>query len=412
MEQHGTTAAWPRRRGVTVVCFIVSLIIVLAYGLPVWISLLAALGLGLAFRRGGPFAALTTTLALVLVTALYAVVIQVAGLEDAIYFQPHAKFGHWDHRNHHKVYRRNVSAKMEVPHGNLQAMTAERIAQPRTVRFVTDSQGFRNDRDYHGQKYVLVGDSFIVANGSDQADTLSAQLERDYAISTYNLSYSGDPYDYLLYVEGFRRRHGDDFRILLFLFEGNDFRDSLSHPDRRRVSGLESKLKRLRMIFSDRSVYRVTRVLYDRAVRRKAIADSELVSVTELAAAPFGVHKSYSWVSTREQYRAPEELRIILDLMGDNLEHVFFIPTKYRVYHRHLGRQEPLPHAQWSALHEICEDSDLRCTDLTSELTERSEDLLARGELTWWRDDTHWNRHGIAVAAGRVAEILAPLVAA
>jgi hypothetical protein len=97
--------------------------------------------------------------------------------------------------------------------------------------------------------------------------------------------------------------------------------------------------------------------------------------------------------------------------MGDNLEHVFFIPTKYRVYHRHLGRQEPLPHAQWSALHEICEDSDLRCTDLTSELTERSEDLLARGELTWWRDDTHWNRHGIAVAAGRVAEILAPLVA-
>jgi hypothetical protein len=29
--------------------------------------------------------------------------------------------------------------------------------------------------------------------------------------------------------------------------------------------------------------------------------------------------------------------------------------------------------------------------------------LLKKGEFTWWRDDTHWNRHGIAVAARVVA---------
>lgn len=394
------------RRGLVISSFVVCVLIVLTYGLPASISVVAIVVLGLAFYKGGPFAALTTTLALLLITGLYAVAIQFAGLEDAIYFQPHAKYGSWDHGSHHKVYRRNVTATMEVPHGNLQGMTSESIAVPRTVRFVTDSDGFRNDRDYHGQEYVLLGDSFVVGNGSDQADTLRAQLERDYAIDTYDLAYSGDPYDYLLYVDGFRRRHGDEFRILLFLFEGNDFRDQLSHPDRRRWSGWESAAKRVRMIFSDRSVYRVTRVLFDRAVRRKSIASSELVWVTELGGEPFGVYTPYKGVSEREFYRVPLEMQLSLELMGENLEHVFFIPTKYRVYHRQLGREEPLPNAQWEALQAICEESGFACTDLTAGLVRRSEELLASGELSWWRDDTHWNGHGIAVAAQAVAQRL------
>jgi hypothetical protein len=387
-------------------------VILLLYGLPGWISLPVLVALAVAFYRGGPFAALTTTLVLLLATVAYATLIQAFGLMDAIYFEPHARFGDWDFASHHRVYERDVAVTMPMPHGNLQAMTPEPIAQPRAVRFVTDADGFRNDRAYHGQRWVLVGDSFVVGNGSDQADTLNARLERDHGIESYNLGQAGDPYDYLLYVDGFRRRHGRDFRLLLFFFEGNDFGRTLPHPDRRHTAVWESRAKRLRMLLSDRSVYRVTKVLYERVTHRSAIAGAELVTVRELASGPFALYNPYIEVAERPQYEPPAELGLILDLLAPDTEHVFFIPTKYRVYRRSLGDSGELPHAQWLALRALCEARALASTDLTPALIAQAEELLPGGGLIWWRDDTHWNGEGVAVAARVVAATLQQPVAA
>jgi hypothetical protein len=73
------------------------------------------------------------------------------------------------------------------------------------------------------------------------------------------------------------------------------------------------------------------------------------------------------------------------------------------VYSAHLKPGETLPSAQWDYLNGICRKYTLRCTDLTAPLVRESARLLKKGEFTWWRDDTHWNRHGIAVAARVVA---------
>jgi len=44
--------------------------------------------------------------------------------------------------------------------------------------------------------------------------------------------------------------------------------------------------------------------------------------------------------------------------------------------------------------------------DLTQALVNESKRLLPEGKLTFWRDDTHWNPDGIAVAAQIVAKTL------
>jgi hypothetical protein len=44
--------------------------------------------------------------------------------------------------------------------------------------------------------------------------------------------------------------------------------------------------------------------------------------------------------------------------------------------------------------------------DLTRPLQEESQRLLPEGKLTFWSDDTHWNRYGVAVAAREVQAFL------
>jgi len=93
--------------------------------------------------------------------------------------------------------------------------------------------------------------------------------------------------------------------------------------------------------------------------------------------------------------------RDLVELAGQ-MEQVFFVPTKYRVYAPLLGKSVPA-HAQWRALQRLCSQRGWRCTDLTPALSSASSELLKRGEFTWWLDDTHWNRQGMAVAARVVA---------
>ncbi|MCK7577679.1 MAG: hypothetical protein MZV65_19000 [Chromatiales bacterium] len=77
-------------------------------------------------------------------------------------------------------------------------------------------------------RYVLVGDSVHRRQQQQPVgQVLVAQLLADHGLDTYNLAYhGGNLADYAAYIRGFRTRHGDDFRALLFLFEGNDFEDS------------------------------------------------------------------------------------------------------------------------------------------------------------------------------------------
>jgi hypothetical protein len=391
------------RRWITFAAFLAVFHILLAYGLPPGVFLLLALLLGVFYARVGAIGAVAVTLALLAVTLFYSLALGVTGFGNTIYFRPDEQLSSYDYRHHHRIFRPGATLAMQMPHGDLQSMTPLKIAEPRHVVYRIDSYGFRNDADYQGQRYLLVGDSFVVGTGNDQADMLSAQLRRDHAIDAYNLAHPGDVVDYADYVSGFKASHHTDAKVLLFIFEGNDFVESRA----KHHSAVALFFKSYANLFSGTNVFRVTQSLYARASRKSKIAGSQYLTLADLDAKKIAFLTEYVEVArSASQPVIGSFERAIQDMRGD-IGHIFFIPTKYRVYQKHVNPGEVLPNAAWDYLQGICRQNRLECTNLTQPLVEASDQLLAKGELTWWRDDTHWNKNGIAVAARVVAASLA-----
>lgn len=396
-------AAQTRRRWLAATAWLVSLCLVLLYGLPGALTAALALLLGWLYARQGAPAAIVITLALGVATALYAVALKVSGLDRAIYYRPHERLVSYDYAARHRAYRPNASLRIRVPHGDLKALTSADLAAPHDVLFQTDADGFRNDRDYHGQRYVLVGDSFVVGMNDSQADTLNAQLARDYGLDTYNLGHPGDLGDYASYVAGFRARHGDGFRVLLFVFEGNDLADTVPPTDREKYSAAGLLAKRCFGLFSDTAIYRFTHSLVKRAQARGDIAASKNVRIVDIAGQRVGFYVPYLDATRAATYRPDESVARAILALRPNLDRIFFVPTKYRVYAGHIDPAVTLPNARWEWLASLCRREQLACTDLSPALTAAAADALKRQQLVWWSDDTHWNRDGMAVAAQEVA---------
>ena len=390
------------RRVIGFIAWLVVFHVLLAYGLSEWLFASLVILLGILYYRIGAFGAVTVSLTLVLVTVAYGLVLKITGLEDSIYYRPDEKYVRFDYTNNHRIYKSNVHLDMPVPHGDLRAMTTEDIAEPRYMQFHTDADGFRNERNYHGQRFVLVGDSFIAGVSNSQEDLLVSQLARDYTLDTYSLAYPGNVADYAAYVRGFVKRHGENARVLLFLFEGNDFEENRG----RKANALARYGRRYYEMFSGLNTYRVTMSLYKRLTRRHNIRAGSDIELAELGGKKVAFYRMYVDVTRRAQLSEPEGFERAIESMRPYIERVYFIPTKYRVYSRYLKPEEALPSAQWDYLNGICRKYTLRCTDLTAPLVRESDSLLKKGEYTWWRDDSHWNRRGIAVAARVVASDL------
>ena len=395
------------RRWVSGLALLASLHLLLFYGLPASILLVILAALAVLYFRSGAIAAVATTISLAIATGLGAFAIHLLGLDEAVYYRPHERLVVQDYAKGHRAYRPNAEIRMRMPHGDLQALTREPLAQPRDTVFRTDSEGFRNDHDYREGDIVLLGDSFVVGLGDSQPDTLSAQLEKTHGIPTYNLGHPGDVSDYLHYLEAFRSRHAGQPRVMLFLFEGNDFPEATEYQSaEHETQGLvERWAGRYYSLFTDTAFYRVTKSLYKRAIQSSKIAQSTSVEIKQLGGQRMGLYTPYVQVNQRLEYAMPDAMQQDLIALGAQVEQIFFIPTKYRVYAKHLGATD-LPNAQWQALSTLCRPQGWRCTDLTPALVAASDALLAEGKFTWWRDDSHWNREGMAVAARTIATSL------
>lgn len=401
------------RRWITALALLATLHLLLFYGLPGSIQLAILVALGVFYFRAGAMPAVATTLSLGAATLFCSVAIHLLGLDQAMYYRPHEQLVQQDHAQGHRAYRKNARIEMTAPHGDLKALTAADLAQPRKIVFQTDSAGFRNERDYAAGDIVLIGDSFVVGMGDSQADTLSAQLTRELARQlpnarggqAYNLGHPGDISDYLAVWRAFRRQHAGPVRGVLFLFEGNDFETAYQPAKTEKPSLPARYFGEYYSLFTGSDLYRVTKSLYARASQAGNIAASSNVRIETLAGQKMGLYAPYIAVSQRPHYAMPAAMQADLIALAGEVEQVFFIPTNYRVYARHLG-QSALPHAQWQALAQLCAQQGWRCSDLTPGLVAAADTLLAQGQFIWWLDDTHWNRAGIAAASAIVAKEL------
>jgi len=88
---------------------------------------------------------------------------------------------------------------------------------------------------------------------------------------------------------------------------------------------------------------------------------------------------------------------------------VLLFPTKGEVYKWILDEREPrledtAPSGFARAVLAACSRTDINCTDLKPMFVEEAQRrLTSKGELLWWRDDTHLNAIGNTIVAEFIA---------
>jgi hypothetical protein len=306
-----------------------------------------------------------------------------------------------------------------VTYGDLAAVSGRKSwREERRVKFLTDEYGFRNEPSRTGVEarpldVIMLGDSFGVAAGTSQEETLSNLLAHGYGLSVYNLSVSREnprqEYANLL-LEGKRLKVRQGTRVLWLVFPGNDL-DEPYYPELENPQPVwPGPLKRLVNGVSDyRSRSPVHRLLSpdeSESVIERKFVDGRRV----LFFAPYAQRRSRT---AEDIMRHPNfgNLKATLEAMERLARErgltvsVALVPSKEEVYSWVLDAKPP-----WSAdvgpsgfsavLRGLCELYGFSFLDLKPSLVEASKrDYEKSGALLWWRDDSHWNGDGQRAAA-------------
>ena len=291
--------------------------------------------------------------------------------------------------------------------------------EPHRIRFVTDEYGFRNEPrgdDARPLDLVVLGDSFGVAAGTSQGETLDGLLARDYGLSVYNLSVSREnprqQYANLL-LEGERLNTREGALVLWLIFPGNDldepYHAELEDP-RPAAPGLLTRLAVGVGDFRSRSPARallsrggagriIERNLPD---RRPVLFDETYARRRSRTAEDVQRHPNFEslkrTLGAMERLAGERRLRVAVAL----------VPSKEEVYSWVLDgapawSTSAEPSGFSGVLRGLCERHGFRFLDLKPALVEAASAAYEKsGALLWWRDDTHWNGEGQRAAASAV----------
>jgi hypothetical protein len=352
-------------------------------------------------------------LSLLVVLAGLEITLRVAGESVPLYYREHERFARPE-----EVYQAHVDEEIAQPHGDLATLDPlfPRSAwEPRSVRFRTDGLGYRNAADYQPGADVLVGDSFVVANGTSEPDTL-AEVLRAEGVAAYALAYPSNFIDYERRALWFISTVDPQAVISLFVFEGNDFTSTIPpRPSgaRRMPSAVANLLDAYDGVRADWTPlallrYPVTGFSLARRLERRWIErQPSTVFLVPIGSQPVGFLEL--WARAAFEPR-PGLVRDDNDVVRRHTACVFFIPEKLRTYARLVpaaiveGMIDPPPGLR--LLETIYGPYGIPVVDLTGPLQQAAAALLAEGRFVFWRDDTHWNGAGIRAVAGAVRDCL------
>jgi uncharacterized membrane protein len=305
----------------------------------------------------------------------------------------------------------NTELEMESSYGDLYNMTDKnsQILTPekKNLLYITDGLGFRNYSEYTNQKHILIGDSFLVGANLSQESLLNYQLRDKYGFDSYNFSHVLDIQGYVTYIERLKKiLDNREWKAIVFLFEGNDF----YFQD----SGAKSRFYRFVSFWRALPLYKVIYSLWSRAIfniTNKLDSGSVPVYSYVINQNKVGFFRPYIKQTNQKTFT---QVKVLSPLLGvkDKIELIVFIPTKYRVYHdffKNSSEHSSLPHAKWDYLNDFCSINQLNCVDLTHDLKARSRELIKKNLFTYDKDDTHWSRLGVEVAADVVYSEIAKL---
>ncbi len=295
-------------------------------------------------------------------------------------------------------------------HGDLASIDVKGNVEPepRQVKFKTDRKGFRNAKVK--ADYILIGDSFVVGNGLDQDDIISTQLTDKYKALSYNIACPGDVTQYTYFIR--QATKDKDFqgkKFILFLFEGNDFgllNGDDNYPSFLKSSSLFQQIynsyKTSRLFFKNSLTFRYVYATLSR-IYKLTSEDRKLVEIYLIKNKKVAFLRSYNEVSKQKELLDLGYIHHSLNSVKQHIHQIYFIPTKYRVYCQFINECKSLPNRQWEFTQQLGKKLGIETYNLTNELRKKSQELLEDEKFSFWRDDTHWNRKGVSIAAKVIA---------
>ena len=358
---------------------------------------------------------------------------------SAIWYREHEKWAVG------QKYTPLVKDVIQQPFGDLvatnQSSTFSQInalKEPRTVRFQTDKFGYRNSQDISKAKFVFVGDSFIVGNGTDQSEMASEWFRKFTGEKVANIAFPGTPDQYEERTLSMINNIDKNASLIIFYYEGNDFyRSSPPKLNFSLLSKISVNYDKLELHKDKALVYLYPRdqTLF-RLIRRSSytinskirnmIKRTGLVQTNETNNKidngnrnhPLDNKSSDEMVEIRQvgekligfigyENLSTEQNNLKAHIFQDSyllsrIDAVVFIPTKWRVYSQWVSA-EPTDSA-FNFLSASYSKLNIPVYDLSKILSLEASHLLSDNKHVYWRDDSHWNGYGIEAAMGYLAE--------
>ncbi|PYM92494.1 MAG: hypothetical protein DME04_14905 [Candidatus Rokuibacteriota bacterium] len=331
-----------------------------------------------------------------------------------------------------EAYERNAHTVNAVAYGDLAGLGNLRdFRQYRPDTMTTDGWGFRN-LPYPGPFCaILIGDSFAIGGvGVGDRETLSARLQELWDCGVYNAAGATDPAlqaPHAQRVASMARRLGLGKGLVLA-----EFVERLPTPtipplppasadDESSPPPLARRLMTLGMGWASFSPGKIlaqrvgSRLENDtvlpnrhaRRVPRATLRDGHWMLFFDEEMETYTPERRVSaeyWIWLRRQLA-----EVDLELL------VVLVPNKYTVYHDLLRDEPPQavePGESLTRLTAQLRDAGVPVVNVTSVLRAGAASAVAEGIHLYFQDDTHWNAHGIDVAARAVArawrEVLGP----
>ena len=312
------------------------------------------------------------------------------------------------------IYKKNKTINMIQASGSLRRL-ANKVNpddghvlqyESRKIIFKTDSLGFRNNSNYNAQPFVLVGDSFIAGTGNTQKHTLSSVLKNKYKVDTYSMGVAGaDPVDYLTYIKMLEGLSKNPFKVLLFIFESNDFPE-IEHGNTQEPIGFtnfyKKPIKLYKNYFRQTGLYRYTWMAY-KSIKNSYKDDKfSRIQINKIGNHLIGFGRNEIRQAHQNEYIPPQIIEKTFKSLKDKVFHIYYIPEKYRTYYPLIYGSEkgPLPNATWEKVSSITKKLKIPITNLGPIFVrEAKRYFLKENQFIYWKDDIHWNIKGISLTA-------------
>ena len=340
------------------------------------------------------------------------------------FYRAHEKFA-TDKLN----YKKNIKSNMVMPHGDIIAVDycnkIENLAKPRRQNFITDQNGFRNDKfNINDAEIILVGDSFIAGSSNTQEDIPANIFNKLNKKKVYAITSISGPEYYEYHIKNHLDKLSKNSVILLFYFAGNDFNYEyknnknfiyfndvqipyLKYKLRFGYERLERNKDKIFIKIFDK-IY--TKNYFYKKIRPKSQTLTKKILAKWTNTCPVEYHKLKDDIVGFHYKPIKNYTNVSTHIITDEkilskLKKVYFIPTKYTVYKKYI-HQGKIDKTDYNHLKIKYNELGIEVEDLTDILVSAAENDLKNNKLIYWRDDTHWNKNGIYSAMKYIFENL------